>query len=313
VTAPAPAAPPGPGGLTLITEPDQGPAPIYAFLASPRRTLDLTMYELVDTRAEGVLAADAGRGVVVRVVLDRNREAAANGPAFAYLAAHGVHVVWAPPYYDATHEKAAVADAGSPAAAALVMTLNLTSRYYAGTRDLAVVDRNPADVAAIDSVFVDDYTGRAPAPTPTGSDLLWAPGAQPALVSLISSARHTLSIENEEMSDRVVIDALVAAARRGVAVEVTMTASGEWDAAFARLTAAGVSVHTFADVDSQMYIHAKAIVADGTVAFVGSENLSVASLGYNRELGLVTSDLPFVAAVGAVLAGDHRAAPAWSG
>ena len=69
----------------------------------------------------------AGRGVVVRVLLDHNLEAAANQPAFDELTAMGVHVAWADSRYAATHEKALVVD-GSVAA---VMSLNLTKRYYA--------------------------------------------------------------------------------------------------------------------------------------------------------------------------------------
>jgi phosphatidylserine/phosphatidylglycerophosphate/cardiolipin synthase-like enzyme len=38
------------------------------------------------------------------------------------------------------------------------------------------------------------------------------------------------------------------------------------------------------------YIHAKLIVADGARAFVGSQNLSTASLDSNRELGILISD-----------------------
>jgi phosphatidylserine/phosphatidylglycerophosphate/cardiolipin synthase-like enzyme len=37
------------------------------------------------------------------------------------------------------------------------------------------------------------------------------------------------------------------------------------------------------------YIHAKVMVVDDRVAFVGSENLSAASLDHNRELGVLIS------------------------
>jgi phosphatidylserine/phosphatidylglycerophosphate/cardiolipin synthase-like enzyme len=37
-------------------------------------------------------------------------------------------------------------------------------------------------------------------------------------------------------------------------------------------------------------MHAKIIVADGQRAFVGSENISTASLERNRELGIIVSD-----------------------
>jgi cardiolipin synthase len=297
--------------LTLITEPNQGIGPIDAFLRSPKKTLDLTMYELVDTTAEHILAADASRRVVVRVVLDRNRERSANTPAYRYLSSHRVHVVWAPASYEATHEKAAVVDAGHPDAKALIMTLNLTSRYYATTRDFAVVDRNKADIAAIETVFVADYRGRSRSATPHGHTLVWSPGSQPALLALIKSAHRRLAVENEEMSAPAITAALVAAARRGVEVHITMTADRDWDRAFSELTAAGAHVHVFPYSSRALYIHAKVIVVDGAKAFIGSENFSDASLDYNRELGLTMTNPAIVSTLASTLARDYTAAPAW--
>ena len=143
-----------PGQLSLLVEPDQGMAPIYALIASARKSIDLTMYELVDTGADLALELAAGRGVNVRVLLDVNREKAANQAAFTELTDMRVHVAWADTRYAATHQKTLVVD-GSVAA---VMTLNMTSRYYSSTRDFAVVDRNPRDVAAIEQVFNADFT-----------------------------------------------------------------------------------------------------------------------------------------------------------
>jgi cardiolipin synthase A/B len=301
------------GLLTLVTEPIDGITTIDRFLASPDHSLDLTMYELVDPTAEQILSADAARGVAVRVVLDTNLERTHNTPAYDYLVAHGVHVVWAPSSYDATHEKAAVVDAGRANARALIMTLNLTAQYYATTRDFAVVDTNPADITAMETVFDADYAGQSSAITPSGADLVWSPGAQTALVSVINSARASLAVENEEMGNGAVVDALSAAARRNVNVEVTMTADSEWDGAFDRLAAAGAHVRLYADTSSALYIHAKAIVADSTTAFVGSENFSTASLDYNRELGIVTTDPDIISGLSTTLANDYAGATPWSG
>ena len=55
----------------VIVEPDQGYAPIYALLRSPKRTLDLTMYKLHDPQVQQALIDDTARGVRVRVVLDK--------------------------------------------------------------------------------------------------------------------------------------------------------------------------------------------------------------------------------------------------
>src|ERR1700742_2234432 len=58
----------------LVTAPDQGYQPVYSFIASAHHTVDMTMYELVDTKAEQVLADDAHRGLRVRVILDHHLE-----------------------------------------------------------------------------------------------------------------------------------------------------------------------------------------------------------------------------------------------
>jgi cardiolipin synthase len=299
-----------PGALSLLVEPDQGLAPIYALIASAHHTLDLAMYELVDTDAELALELAASRGVVVRVLLDRNREQAANQPAYDELTAMKVQVAWADSRYAATHEKALVVD-GSVAA---VMSLNLTKRYYASTRDFAVLDRDPADVASIERAFDADFR-HAPISPAAADDLVWSPHqSATALPALIDSATSTLLVENEEMAYPVVTAALTRAAHRGVHVVVVMTDQSEWHKAFNALAAAHVTVRLYA-ANARLYIHAKAIVADaGTPkqrAFVGSENFSKASLNSNRELGLLTSDAGVVAGLARAIDDDASGAKAW--
>jgi cardiolipin synthase len=321
--APGPAAPSGPtsagattsggttpGQLSLLVEPDQGMAPIYALIASARKSIDLTMYELVDTDANLALELAAGRGVNVRVLLDVNREKAANLAAYTELTDMKVHVAWADPHYAATHQKTLVID-GSVAA---VMTLNMTSRYYSSTRDFAVVDRNRRDVAAIEQVFNADFT-HSRISALTAADLVWSPSqSQPALLSLINSATSSLLIENEEMADKPVTAALVSAARRGVHVVIVMTDQTDWHSAFRSLVAAHAAVRVYAS-SASLYIHAKVVIADAGSpqqrAFVGSENFSNASLNANRELGIETADPGIVSSLTSTLNSDAAGAKSW--
>jgi phosphatidylserine/phosphatidylglycerophosphate/cardiolipin synthase-like enzyme len=299
------------GQLSLVAEPDQGLAPIYALIASAHRSIDLTMYELVDTDAELALELAAGRGVNVRVLLDVNREKSANLAAFTELTDMRVHVAWADPRYAATHQKTLVVDDS----VAAVMTLNMTSRYYSSTRDFAVIDRNSSDVAAIEQVFNADFAHQSTTPR-AANDLVWSPKqSEPALLSLIGSATSSLLVENEEMADKTVTAALVSAARRGVRVVVVMTDQTDWHSAFDTLVAAHAVIRVYA-ANASLYIHAKVVVADaGTPhqrAFVGSENFSNASLNRNRELGIETSDPAIVTGLTATLNSDAAGAEAWA-
>jgi len=290
--------------LRLLTEPAAGIGPIYRLITGARSSVDLTMYELIDSTAETDLAADAARGVNVRVLLDRHLEKARNTAAYNYLAAHRVHVRWAPAG-TTYHQKTLTVDN----ATSVIMTLNLVAEDYSGTRDFAVIDTNHADVSAIVSTFNADFAGQAVTP-PDGADLVWSPtNAQASVLSVINGATRTLAVEDEEMDDAAVTAALAGAARRHVDVTVIMTADSEWDAAFTELAKAGVHVRLYANDSSSLYIHAKAIVADagrsGQRVLVGSQNFSVASLDYNRELGMLTSNKALVAAISSTLAGDY--------
>jgi phosphatidylserine/phosphatidylglycerophosphate/cardiolipin synthase-like enzyme len=293
-------------------EPDAGMGPIYAFMRDATTRLTMTMYELADPEAEQVLAADAARGVHVDVLLDAALEGARNHPAQQYLASHGVDVALAPDRR-ITHQKTICTDDR----ACLVMSLNLVSEDYAATRDVAVEDTDPGDVSAIESTFSADFAGVTAPASSAGDHLLWSPGSEPGVVGVINGARHSLAVENEEMDSTVVTEALVEAARRGVDVQVCMTADSSYTAALDQIAAAGGHVHLYPDRPGVLYVHEKLVLADSggpaAEAVVGSINLSTSSLNYNRELDLVLTaqDAPRpLAALATAFQSDFDGAPA---
>jgi cardiolipin synthase len=302
----------GSGTLRVMVEPAAGVGAIYKLITGARSSVDLTMYELRDTAAEDDLAADAKRGVDVRVILDEHLEKSRNTATYDFLSAHRVHVTWADSG-TTYHQKTLTVDGKT----SVIMTLNMVSEDYPGTRDFAVIDTRPADIHAIVTTFNADFAHRSVNP-PDGADLVWSPtNSHSSILAVINGAKHTLSVENEEMGDSTITSALVAAAKRGVDVKVIMTAESEWDSAFSELASAGVHVRLYADSDNALYIHAKAVVADagrsGQQLFVGSENFSKASLGYNRELGIRTTNGAVISTINATLASDYAGAKAYSG
>jgi cardiolipin synthase A/B len=287
----------------LFTEPGAGFSPAYRLIGHARHDIDITMYEFSDTTAEHDLAAAARRGVRVKVILDR-QEKSTNDAAFHYLAAHGVKVTWSSPAFEYTHQKTIVTDGKT----ALIMTANLTSQYYATSRDFLIEDTKHADLKAITAVFSADFAHRSIQPS-DGRDLVWSPtNAQATLLGLIDGAKKSLLIYSEEMGDTTIEDALIKAAQRGVSVKVCgENTGGEYDSAFARLAQAGVKISYYSS-PSGFYIHGKVVEADyGTnhaVAFIGSENFSSTSLHRNRELGLVTADPKVLASMAKTFRGD---------
>jgi len=290
--------------LRLVSEPAAGSAPFTSMIAGARRSIELTMYELTDPVVERALAAAAGRGVNVRVLLNGgyySERETTNRPARTYLTARGVHVRYSPSYFALTHQKTLTVDGHESA----IMTLNFDGEYST-TRDFAILDSRPADVRAIVATFDADYAGHRTTPSPGSGDLLWSPGAAATVVSEIDSARHAIDLENEEMAYTPATDALCSAARRGVSVRIVMTYSSDWSAALSRLARCGAQVRLYHG--QGYYIHAKLLVLDSRLALVSSQNLSTTSLDYNRELGIVLRSGSLVAQLAAAFDGDFSGA-----
>ncbi|HWD69185.1 MAG TPA: phospholipase D-like domain-containing protein [Solirubrobacteraceae bacterium] len=286
----------GPIYYRLVQYPEAGFSGFYAQINAARRSIDMEMYELKDTSAEQDLASATRRGLKVRVLLDRDYSGAhVNASAYAYLRAHGVQVRWAPAHY-IFHIKATSFDGRISD----VSTANLTAEYYSSTRDAMVIDSDPMQVRAIEQTFAGDW-GAAPAGAPRSQTvqapgLVWSPNtqtgsAETAMVAQITSARHAIAFESEELSDAPVYEALAADARRGVSCRIVMTDSSEWDTAFNAVTRAGCHVHVFPDNESALYVHEKLVLDDPGSSreslLIGSQNASWYSLHENRELGLM--------------------------
>jgi hypothetical protein len=143
----------GTGMLTLTVEPDDGYRSVGQLIASARHTIDMTMYELADTEAQGLLIAARQRGVAIRVLLDHAYSGASvDQAAHPQLEGAGVPVRWAA---DAVifHQKTITVDG----AVSAVMTGNLTAQHYGTTRDFVVTDRDPTAVAAVEAGFDRDW------------------------------------------------------------------------------------------------------------------------------------------------------------
>jgi phosphatidylserine/phosphatidylglycerophosphate/cardiolipin synthase-like enzyme len=261
---------------------------IYKFIDSAHSSINMTMYELSDTTAVNDLIARKRAGVTVRVVLDQ-AEKSTNQAAYTTLQGAGVGVVWSSTAYQYTHQKTITVDDRET----LILTGNLTSKYYALTRDYGSFDTDSNDVKAVVAVFDADYAHKSVTPS-DADDLLWSPTtSRLRVLSVIAGARRTLDVEGEEFSDAAVVDAVVARAKAGVAVRVLVESPTQYASEIKQVVAAGGKVAGYSS-STGLYIHAKAVIADAgltdrTLEF-GSMNYTSASLGRNRELGIVLHD-----------------------
>jgi phosphatidylserine/phosphatidylglycerophosphate/cardiolipin synthase-like enzyme len=258
---------------------------IYSFINTASTSLDMTMYELTDTTAINDLIALENDGVTVRVILDSARQST-NQTAYDDLDNAGVGVTWSSSSFTYTHQKTITVDGVK----SLILTGNLTSKYYPTSRDYGVFDSDSSDVSAIESVFDADYAGTSITPS-DGDNLLWSPtDSRTRLLSVINGATTTLDVEEEEFSDPAVVNAIVARAQAGVTVRVAVEDPSSYSSEVSEVVNAGGSVVGYSS-STGFYIHAKAIVADYGLSTqnveAGSMNVSTNSLNNNRELGII--------------------------
>lgn len=294
----------GASHVTVYVEPDAGATPLTQAIASAQRSVWVEVYLLTDSAVIHALEDAANRGVDVRVLLELHPYGSGSTSAaltLEELQAAGVKAEGSNPAFHYTHEKAMIVDG----ATLWVMTANLTKSGLGGSsaavnREYLVVDTAAPDVAEASAIFVADW--QRTRPTLGDATLVVSPvNARGDLAALIGAARSRLIVEDEEMYDSQSEDALIAAAQRGVNVEVVLPQpSGGTDGDVQRLVSGGVHVRYIAT----LYMHAKMIVADGQQAFVGSENFSANSLDDNRELGLLISDPTAIATLTATFATD---------
>jgi len=286
-------------GGQFYVEPDAGVTPLVSFIRAARRSLDGEVYLFSSAAVFDALGDAVRRGVRVHLVLDPHPFGGDSGSAdgaYRVLTAEGVAVRWAAPAYRFTHAKFLVSDH----AAAWIGTMNWTNTAFTRNREFAEETDAPAVAQESDAVFAADWNGQ---PLDTGTpDLVVSPtNARGTILGLIAGARYSLDIYAEEVYDAASIQALADATRRGVRVRIVYAGLGDAEG----LSGIGAQVARVASP----YIHAKAIVADGTTLFIGSENLSATSLDRNREVGLLMRDRVAIAEVERAFDQDLRREP----
>jgi cardiolipin synthase A/B len=268
--------------VSILVGPGDAGEGLLGAIQSAKTSVHMTMYLLTNDSVIEALIAQKEQRHEVKVLLNQNFPQGDNGnaPAYNRLTSAGVNVVWASDTYTFTHEKCVILDG----ATAWIMTMNATKTSPTNNREFLAVDTDPADVAVAEQIFQGDF---AHAPVSATGKLVVAPlNAKARLLALLASARASIDLEGEELSDTDVVSSLTERASAGVNVRVVVSNESPTPAQAAAIQALKDASVPIVKV-STPYIHAKAIVVDGTYAYVGSVNFTRGSMQNNRELGVL--------------------------
>jgi phosphatidylserine/phosphatidylglycerophosphate/cardiolipin synthase-like enzyme len=297
--------------VTIQVQPSDEGAAIVAAIRGAKKSVHMTMYLLNDDGlGADVIAALGDRkqaGKDVKVVLNQAfpTNGDDNGPAYDALASRGVPVQWAPARYTFTHAKTIIVDGEK----VVIMTMNLTYTSATTNREYIATDADPADVADAEEIFAADFAGESVSVksklvvSPKGANTL---DPREHLEALVGAAKASLDVEVQSLSDSGIVDAIIRAHRANVAVRVVIDGdtsdSKAQLAAIAKLKQNGVPLRSLKSPD----LHAKAIVVDEAMTFVGSQNMTSTALFENRELGVITDAPAEAAKVRNVIADDFE-------
>lgn len=283
---------PGAQGLQIFVEPDAGYQVITNAIEQAEKSIWVEVYLLTEKHVISALEEAAQNGKDVRVMLEGHPYGGGVSPTQTIdrLKAAGIQAKTSNPKFALTHEKAIIIDGKT----AYIMTLNLSASALGGNsstknREYGIIDTDKQDVQTIIDIFNADWNRKDV--QFNDDNLVVSPiNSRASFLSLINSAQKTLIVEAEEMQDQQVEQALINAAKRGVDVQVILPKPKSSDDRNQKgidlISDSGVKVK----LSSKLYMHAKMMVADGEKAFVGSENISKASLDRNRELGILIAD-----------------------
>lgn len=267
-----------PRGVPAVVSvwPDAGDKPLVDVISGATKSLRIMIYELATGGPLTAILAKARGGVDVKVILDKGQDA--NGYIFNQLQTAGAKVQYNDPKFQFMHAKTVVADDK----VAFISSGNFGGHSIGELRDFCARVEEPKDVAVLVSVFDADWVQQTPNLSCTR--LLFSPvNARARLLNLIKSAKKSLVIESMQFQDTQVRQEVVKRKQAGVDVRFIGASAGWIDAnaeAAQFLAANGIPAKWISGC------HAKAIVVDGTTAYIGSENLSWTSLEKNREAGL---------------------------
>jgi cardiolipin synthase len=259
--------------VKLIIQPEAGAVPIVRAIKTARKKIDIFIFRFDREEIEKALAAAVQRGVTVRALIahtNRGGEARLRKLEQRLLAA-GVLVSRTADDLIRYHAKYMVADSTLH-----LFGFNFTKIDIDKSRSFAISTRDTKAVQEATRLFESDVT-RQPY-TPGKSNLVISPdNARAMLSAFIKGARRELVIYDAKVYDAAMIKLLRERAAKGVTVRVLGTIKGKDGAIDTRKL-------------TTMRMHVRAIVRDGTRAFVGSQSLRKDELENRREVGLIITN-----------------------
>ncbi len=273
--------------MKLITQPDDGIAPLLLAIKRAKKTIDIVIFRFDRVELEKALAAAVGRGVVVRALIahtNRGGEKRLRKLEMSFLAS-GVTVCRTADDLTRHHGKMMIVDGEL-----YVLGFNLTELDINRSRSFGIVTKHPSLVKAASALFQADST-RQPYEASNDRLVVSPDTTRKLLTQFIKGAKKELLIYDEKISDKAMVKLL----RERVAAGVEVKVIGKVIPAVAGI---------FTAKPTRLRLHVRAIVRDRKAVFVGSQSLRRPQIDGRREIGVISPHSKVASAVARVFDQD---------
>jgi len=288
----------GAQALCVVTPSDEARSLVVDDILKARKSILVECYLISDPAIVQALQSARLRGCDVRVIMEETPFGgfSMNQTVRNKLRSSGIDASWGNRVYSFTHAKYVVIDE----VVAWIMTANLSKSAFDKNREVLVRTSSQGVVEDLVRIF---WADRRRNPCAAGSLVVSPVNARQRLLGMLRGSCRSVEIASEVFDDQETYKLLQDLAGRGVVVRV-LVAAPERIAVNAvtrsELEGTGVTVRYL----ESPYLHAKYIVVDGHLAYVGSHNLSTGSLDENREVGVITDDSMVVSTLETTFSGD---------
>jgi phosphatidylserine/phosphatidylglycerophosphate/cardiolipin synthase-like enzyme len=258
--------------MNLIIQPDAGLSPVVRAIQRAKRTVDIAIFRTDRDEIEKALGAAVQRGVKVRVLVahtNRGGESRLRKLEQRLLEA-GATVTRTGDTFARYHGKFMVADDTLH-----LFGFNFTRIDTSKSRSFGISTRDASAVREARALFDADCS-RQPF-VPKRTHLVVSPeNAREMLTAFIKGAKRQLLIYDVNIQDRVFMKLLQQQAAAGLDVRIIGKCKGF----------TGIDVRPL----RSMRLHVRAMVRDGSRAFVGSQSLRRPELEQRREVGVLITN-----------------------
>jgi cardiolipin synthase len=259
--------------MKLIVQPDAGIPPVVTAIKQARKSIDVLIFRLDRMEIARALEHAVARGVKVRALTAHQNRGGTKSlrKLELELLQGGVTVSRTADDLVRYHGKMMIVDSQI----LHIYGFNFTALDMEKSRSFGVITKNKQLVCEAMKLFEADFERQAY--KPANERFVVSPeNARDRLAAFLKGARHELLIYDPNVCDDAMLRIVTERIRAGVKVKIIGSVETKWN------------------VKSEPYpgkrLHVRAIVRDGTRAFVGSQSLRRLELEKRREVGVIITD-----------------------